>query len=51
MQQSPKPSKEVVRIWLSQEIDGRRPPPTPDRIREMLGWKLTEKGRSGRSQR
>ncbi len=35
-----KPSKEEVRNWLSRTIGTHQPPPSPERIREMLGWGL-----------
>ena len=35
-----KPSKEAVRTWLGATVVARMPPPSPERIREMLGWNL-----------
>lgn len=35
-----KPSKEAVRNWLASAIVAHQPPPSPERIREMLGWNL-----------
>ena len=40
MQTINKPSKEAVRTWLGSTIAMRRPPPSPERIRELLGWSL-----------
>jgi hypothetical protein len=40
MQTINKPSKEAIRTWLGSTIATRRPPPSPERIREMLGWSL-----------
>ena len=39
-------SKEAVRAWLKQELDSHRPPPPPDRVRQMLGWGLVEAKRA-----
>lgn len=36
------PTKEEVRAWLQKEIANHQPPPTPERVREMLGWKIIE---------
>jgi DNA-directed RNA polymerase specialized sigma54-like protein len=40
MQQINKPSKEAIRKWLALTIEAHHPPPSPERIREMLGWRL-----------
>lgn len=37
-----KPSKQQVRDFMAQRRDEQAPPPSPERIREMLGWKLIE---------
>jgi hypothetical protein len=44
-----RPTKEQVREWLAGEVAAARPPPSPDRVREMLGWKLTEAERKMKS--
>jgi hypothetical protein len=38
--QTTHPSKEAVRSLLLQRRADRTPPPTPERIREQLGWRL-----------
>jgi hypothetical protein len=43
------PSKEQVREWLAHEVQAHHPPPTPERIREQLGWKLIEATRPAQS--
>lgn len=40
-----KPTKEQIREWLRDEVNANRPPPTPERIREILGWKLVKKNK------
>jgi hypothetical protein len=35
-----KPSKQQVREWLRELIASNEPPPSPDRVREQLGWWL-----------
>lgn len=32
------PSKEVVRKWMQDRREANTPPPTPERIRQELGW-------------
>lgn len=34
------PTKQRIREWMHTEVAAHRPPPSPERIREMLGWKL-----------
>jgi hypothetical protein len=46
-----KPSKEAIRTWLGAAVVERRPPPSPERIREMLGWNLLETARKQTSPR
>lgn len=36
------PDKQLVRDLMLQRQADRTPPPSPERIREMLGWKLIE---------
>ncbi|WP_166454790.1 hypothetical protein [Duganella aquatilis] len=38
--QTTHPSKEAVRRLLQQRRADHTPPPTPERIREQLGWHL-----------
>lgn len=33
-----KPTKEQLRSYLYNRHQSKEPPPTPERIREMLGW-------------
>lgn len=35
-----KPTQQQVRDYLNQRHTTQEAPPTPERIREMLGWKL-----------
>lgn len=35
-----KPSHQQVRDWMQQRRKEVEPPPSPDRIRELLGWAL-----------
>lgn len=32
------PPKDAVRAYLAQRLRDRRPPPTPEEIRQRLGW-------------
>jgi len=34
------PSKNVVRWWLGGRQESKEPPPSPQEIRENLGWKI-----------
>ncbi len=34
------PSKEAVRQWMQDRREAHTPPPTPERIRQELGWDL-----------
>lgn len=36
------PSREQVRSWMQQRQADRTPPPSPERIRETLDWRLIE---------
>jgi hypothetical protein len=36
----PKPTKQAVRDWLRREVEAHRPPPSPDEVRDELGWTL-----------
>ena len=38
--QANKPSKEAVRSYTQQRTREKSPPPTPERIRQELGWQL-----------
>lgn len=40
MNQTPHPSKEMVREWLKNQIGQHRPPPSPGQIRQQLGWEI-----------
>jgi hypothetical protein len=42
MTQTTKPDKQLVRDVLKQQREERTPPPSPERIRELLGWNLIE---------
>lgn len=35
-----KPTKEQLRSYLYNRHQSKEPPPSPDRIREQLGWNL-----------
>lgn len=37
-----KPSKEAVQAWLLARRTEHSAPPSPERIREQLGWRLTQ---------
>lgn len=37
------PSKQQVRDWLKQQVEAKKPPPSPAEIREQLGWNLISK--------
>lgn len=39
---STKPSKEAVQAWLASRRAEQSAPPSPERIREQLGWRLTQ---------
>lgn len=45
------PTKEAVRAWFASEVKAHRPPPTPERIREILGWKLIDAERPAQQSR
>jgi hypothetical protein len=38
MTHTTQPSKHAVRHWQQQRLAEHKPPPTPERIREELGW-------------
>lgn len=40
MTQATKPSKEQIREHMESRAKSTEPPPSPERIREELGWKL-----------
>lgn len=42
MTQTTHPSKEQVRQYMARRQEERRPPPSPQQVREQLGWKLIE---------
>jgi phosphoribosylaminoimidazole-succinocarboxamide synthase len=42
MTQTSKPDKQQVRNYMAQRQAEHKPPPTPEQIREELGWKLVE---------
>lgn len=42
MAQTTHPQKQEVRDYLRARSESREPPPSPDRIRELLGWKLLQ---------
>ncbi len=35
-----KPSKQQLEAWLKQRHQAKTPPPTPEQIRQQLGWGL-----------
>lgn len=37
-----KPSKEAVQAWMAARQAERSAPPSPERIREQLGWRMTQ---------
>jgi hypothetical protein len=37
------PSKEQVRQWMQQRQVEHKPPPTPEQVRQQLGWHLLVK--------
>ena len=39
MTDTTKPTKQRVRDWLEQRIADEDAPPTPEEIREQLGWR------------
>lgn len=36
------PSKEQVRAYMVQREHARLPPPSPDEVRRLLGWRLAD---------
>jgi hypothetical protein len=42
MKQTTHPSKEAVRQFMARRQAERTPPPSPERIRQELGWHLIE---------
>lgn len=36
------PSKEQIRVYMQQRREAKEPPETPERIRELLGWRMLE---------
>lgn len=40
-----KPSKQQLREYLYARHKSPEPPPAPERVREMLGWKLSQRER------
>lgn len=40
--QTTKPSHQQVRDYMAKRREEREPPPSPERIREQLGWRLIE---------
>lgn|GEM_PF-3750893 len=34
------PPKEAVRAYLAKRTQDESPPPSPDQVREMLGWHM-----------
>jgi hypothetical protein len=42
MTQTTKPPRQAVRNWMQQRQTEQAPPPSPERIRELLGWNLIE---------
>lgn len=34
--------KELTRAYLRERQESRLPPPSPERIKEMMGWKMLE---------
>ncbi|HEY1180805.1 MAG TPA: hypothetical protein VGE56_00760 [Rhodocyclaceae bacterium] len=48
MTQTTHPTKEQVREHMRARAKSKEPPPTPERIREQLGWKLIPENGSKR---
>lgn len=46
--QTTHPNKEEVRQFMAKRRKESEPPPSPERVREMLGWHLIEAERLGR---
>jgi hypothetical protein len=40
--QTTHPNKEEVRQFMAKRREESEPPPSPERVREMLGWHLIE---------
>lgn len=40
MQPYTRPTHQQVRSWLKEAVESKAPPPSPERIREQLGWGL-----------
>lgn len=40
--QTTKPSNQQVREFMAKRREESEPPPSPERVREMLGWHLIE---------
>jgi len=47
--QATHPDKQIVRQYMQQRRDERTPPPSPERVREQLGWRMIEDERLGRN--
>jgi hypothetical protein len=39
------PSKEQMQRYLTERHQSKEPPPTPEQIREQLGWKMLDNNR------
>lgn len=48
MTQTTHPTKEQVRELMTRRAKSNEPPPTPDRIREELGWRMIKDERKAR---
>ncbi len=48
MTQTTHPPKEVVRELMQARAKSTEPPPTPERIREELGWRMIKDERKAR---
>jgi hypothetical protein len=51
MTQTSKPSNQQVRNWMHQRQADRSPPPSPERIKEELGWRMIEDEREAKQPR
>lgn len=49
MQSTTSPTKEQIRNYMQERKKAVEPPPSPERIREILGWNLIPMARAARS--
>lgn len=51
MTQTSKPSNQQVRDYMAKRREAATPPPTPERIREQLGWQMLKDEREAQRPR